>query len=131
MLLRQIYQQATFADQVIFIVALVFLSWLYWHYWIVGGLQFLHYAIIFTPDHARQSIDLNKDQIITVAGYLGESIIEVSQGRIRFIASPCRGKYCIHAGWLTHRGSFVTCLPNRVSIALGGYDASQLDAIAY
>jgi hypothetical protein len=44
----------------------------------------------------------------------------VHDGRIRFVASPCTGKQCIHSGWLDNDGEFAACLPNLISITITG-----------
>ena len=63
---------------------------------------------------------LDKDQIVHVHGKLGNSILQVAQGQVRFIQSPCTGKFCIHSGWLTHSGEVMACLPNGVLVEMTG-----------
>lgn len=63
-------------------------------------------------------LPLNGEQTISVQGHIGESVIEISQGRVRFIQAPCRQQVCIHAGWLRHRGGLAACLPNRIAIRM-------------
>lgn len=65
-------------------------------------------------------VSLKRDQRLPIQGPLGTSVIEIHDGRVRFIDSPCRGKQCIHAGWLQHDGDFAACLPNGISITVGG-----------
>jgi len=65
-------------------------------------------------------VSLKRDQRLPIHGQLGTSVIEVHDGKVRFIDSPCRGKQCIHAGWLQHDGDFAACLPNGISITVGG-----------
>ncbi|MBE9561439.1 MAG: NusG domain II-containing protein [Proteobacteria bacterium] len=100
--------------------------WLYIHYW--GG-ETLDYAIILVADNIPQSVDLHQSQQITIQGSIGESKIEVTDGRIRFVKSPCKQQYCIHAGWLTESKSFITCLPNKISIELP--NSNKFDSISY
>jgi len=39
---------------------------------------------------------------------------------VRFVQSPCTGKFCIHSGWLRHSGEVMACLPNGVFVELVG-----------
>lgn len=120
----------TIADRIIIGLALMLIVWLYLRYWITGS-QPADYAIILVTNHAPQRIPLQHPQLLHLQGSLGESLIEVVPGQIRFLASPCRGKQCIHAGWLTKGGDFMACLPNQVSIELHSAETAEFDAIAY
>lgn len=75
-------------------------------------------ARILVPGQAEQIVALNKEQRYVIAGPLGENVIEVRDGKIRFARSPCNGKQCIHSGWLSQAGDFAACLPNRVSLVI-------------
>jgi hypothetical protein len=70
------------------------------------------------------------DRLLEIDGPLGASRIEIRNGRARFISSPCRGKVCIHSGWLEHTGELTACLPNRVSIQLLGQHP-RFDAVNF
>lgn len=124
------YSFTTLADRIIFGVALGALVWSYTYYWIGESLM-ADYALILVTNQTPKRVDLQHTQQISISGRLGQSIIEVSDGRIRFIASPCRNKQCIHVGWLTTTSDFVACLPNQVSIELHRFETTKFDAIAY
>jgi hypothetical protein len=64
----------------------------------------------------------------TVEGILGESVLEVRDGRVRFVDSPCPGRYCIHTGWISLTGQVAACLPNGVVVEVEG-GVRQFDAI--
>ncbi len=120
----------TNADRVIILSALVLVAWLYRHYWGQDS-ELGESALIFAAGQAQpQRVSLYTPQTLHVKGFLGNSVIEVADGRVRFIASPCQTKQCIHAGWLQHRGDFVTCLPNRISIEVPAPN-NQYDSIIY
>lgn len=116
-------------DVIILSLATLLVSYSYFYYWSDQSSQ-ADYAIIFTPNHSSHPIDLQQTQKIHIQGQLGESVFEVKEGKIRFITSPCQKKYCIHTGWLTKGGNFVTCLPNQVSVAVYSKDGA-IDSIAY
>lgn len=69
-------------------------------------------------------------QTLRVDGPLGETLIEIADGAVRIIASPCQQKICINRGWLSHAGETVACLPNRISVTLLG-DDPRFDAMNF
>lgn len=85
--------------------------WLFWGGWARAGLA----EITIHGKHWR-NVELFQEQIIHVPGKLGDSILEVRDGRIRFIHSPCTQKLCIQQGWLELGGASATCLPNEVNV---------------
>ena len=76
------------------------------------------------------TLSLNQDRLIDVTGPLGVSKIEIKQGKVRFLSSPCANQYCVHQGWLHHAGQAAICLPNRVSLELLGTQKSY-DSLNY
>lgn len=76
------------------------------------------------------TLSLNQDRLMDVVGPLGISKIEIKQGKVRFLSSPCTNQYCVHQGWLHHEGQAAICLPNRVSLELLGSQKSY-DSLNY
>jgi hypothetical protein len=74
---------------------------------------------------------LDEDRDVTVHGRLGDSHLRIEGGRVRFIDSPCPNKVCVHAGWLEHGGDAAACIPNGVSIRLGGVRDDAVDAVSH
>ena len=76
---------------------------------------------------------LDQDRELRVAGPLGESVVVIEDGTVRFIESPCRDKVCISAGRLSHSGDWSACLPNRVFVSVSGAAGpdSPVDATAF
>lgn len=87
-------------------------------------------AEVVVTGHPVETIDLGRDGEVEVQGRMGPSRLLVQDGRVRFTASPCRGKQCIHSGWLAHEGDFAVCLPNGVAVEVLGPERG-LDAINY
>jgi len=72
---------------------------------------------------------LDQDRIVGVSGPLGETIVEIQEGRVHVHESPCRDKICIAAGWLETTGQWTACLPNRVFVRVeGGEREDGVDA---
>lgn len=67
---------------------------------------------------------------LDVPGAYGISTLEIRGQRVRFVASPCRNKVCVHSGWLAYSGGAAACLPNRVSIVLSGGRA-EVDGVSH
>lgn len=74
-------------------------------------------------------LPLNHNQVVTVQGRTGASVLEIRDGQVRFSHSPCREKICIRSGWLSKGGDFAACLPNGVSAYIPGAEA--YDAINF
>ncbi len=108
----------TRADRILVTLLAIALPFLYWQLW--HGDEPASYLLIHSDENPRRSELLTSRQTIRVAGPIGDSIIEISDGRTRFISSPCTSKACIHAGWLSRVGEFAACVPNHVSLTLAG-----------
>ncbi len=63
---------------------------------------------------------LMQTKILTVSGQLGNAVIEIQQGKVRFKRAPCHNQYCVHQGWLSHANQAAICIPNQISIELIG-----------
>jgi len=87
-------------------------------------------AEVVVAGRPGETIDLGHDGEVEVQGRMGPSRLLVQDARVRFTASPCRGKQCIHSGWLAHEGDFAACLPNGVAVEVLGPERG-LDAINY
>jgi hypothetical protein len=122
----------TYTDIIIIILATFFISWLYVHYW-TNETSETYAVITFTNingnDNKKQE-SLIIPKILEIEGYLGKSIIEIKDNKIRFLKSSCREKICIRRGWLKYSNDFTACLPNRISIHIKSYK-NDFDAIAF
>ena len=108
----------TRADLILIIIVLVILPYMYTHMW--TGKTNADYLQIQTASKAPITEKLSPDRIIHIEGPLGHSVIEINNGRTRFISSPCRNKVCVHTGWLETSGDLAACLPNRIGKFLPG-----------
>lgn len=120
----------TLADSIILLLAISLIIGLMSRYWFHRS-QPASYAIITIANKSPLRIKLDHTEEIHLTGNLGESVLVVEPGKIRFIASPCHGKQCIHAGWLNHGGDFSACLPNKISVTIENAATEQFDSIAY
>lgn len=71
---------------------------------------------------------LQQSQEVDLEGPLGDTHVQIQDGRVRVTESPCREKICIAAGWASRSGEWIACLPNRVFIRVEGGAAQPVDA---
>lgn len=90
----------------------------------------VHTVQIMHAGHAPAEYPAWQDREVRVAGPLGETVLQISNGRVRVLSSPCTKKICLRAGWLEQAGEATACVPNRVSVALLGADP-RFDAINF
>ena len=85
---------------------------------------------IRSANHEPMTLPLTQDREVRIGGRLGESVIEIHDGKAHFLRSPCTSKVCIHSGWLGETGDFAACLPNGVSFTVAGGER-RFDAINF
>lgn len=88
------------------------------------------YVQLSVPGAPDERLALSVDQVREVRGRIGTSRLEVRDGRVRFTDSPCVGRYCVHAGWLSRSGQVAACLPNGVVIEVTGGER-EYDAVSF
>lgn len=115
-------------DYLVLLATLMLLPWLYFTLW--GDQRAGEYARIIVGAEQQALVSLHQPQTLQVEGALGISVLEVLGGKIRFIDSACQGKQCVHSGEISQGGEVVSCLPNRVSIAILGGD-QRFDTINF
>ena len=118
----------TRADWLVITFAVLLLPGLYANFWFSNTPA---QTVKITHRHdAPTESSLAIDQHIEIAGDLGISELEIKQGKVRFIASPCHSKVCIHSGWIHASGQILACLPNGILVELIG-GTRQYDAINF
>jgi hypothetical protein len=75
------------------------------------------------------TLDLSRDGVHEVLGAIGVTRIEVRDGKVRVLSSPCPRQVCRHGGWIGEPGALLVCLPNQVLIRVPGEPAGAQDAI--
>ena len=75
---------------------------------------------------------IEAEELVSVAGPLGDTLVEIRGGRAAIVSSPCNGQTCVAAGELHQNGQWAACLPNRVFILIEGTgDADVIDAASW
>ncbi|MDX1810475.1 MAG: NusG domain II-containing protein [Gammaproteobacteria bacterium] len=101
---------------------------LYFVFW--GGNTQARHAEVLVAGEKKYILDLNEEKRVEIQGKLGKSIIEIRNGEIRFVESPCSSKQCIRSGWISQVNELAACLPNGVSLHLVGPNA-RFDSINF
>ncbi len=115
-------------DAVVWLLATTLLVSLYMMFWQADG----HgaEAVVLVNGKRWARLDLFQNQDLDVPGPLGHSHIQVRDGQVRFVNSPCPNQLCVHTGWLSQGGEVSICLPNKVSLQILGSDP-RFDAINF
>ncbi|HEU0282886.1 MAG TPA: NusG domain II-containing protein, partial [Gallionella sp.] len=77
-------------------------------------------AVIRSGGKVFREVPLSRDQLIAVPGPLGISQIAIHNRQARIASDPSPRQYCVRQGWLKQTGEIAICLPNHVSVELGG-----------
>lgn len=115
-------------DSLSLVFALLLLALLYGLFWRLGGHGAEVQVLVEGRPWARLSLFQNQD--LFVPGKLGISHIQVHDGRVRFVDSPCTGRQCIQQGWIKDGGESAACLPNGVSVQIPAEDG-RFDALNF
>lgn len=104
----------TSADKVILLMSIILLCVLFYFTWSNG--ESSRYVSLKVAGENRYIIDLFEEKVLSVDGLQGVSKLEVADGKIRFIESPCSSHFCIRSGWLNQTIGLIACLPNGISV---------------
>ena len=118
----------TRADRILILLVVLALPFLYVHCWFDN--EPADFVLIQRGGSDPVTETLTPNRILHIAGPLGESVIEIRDGRTRFVSSPCKSQVCVHSGWLSNTGGFIACLPNRISLTLAAQH-THFDAINF
>jgi hypothetical protein len=59
-------------------------------------------------------------ELVRVPGPLGDTVVELRDGRARVVSSPCGNQFCVSAGAIGAHGQWIACLPNQVLVSVEG-----------
>lgn len=118
----------TRTDALVLLLAAALLPVLYWQVWQPQGAPLE--IEIRSAEGPPIRAPLAENRRFTLHGPLGDSMVEIRDGQVRFLSSPCQGKQCIHFGWLHSAGETAACLPNRVTVRVLGRDL-RYDAVNF
>jgi len=72
-------------------------------------------------------LDLSVDQHRIITGPLGETDVQVKDGRVRVVESACPHGICVRSGWVARAGDMIVCVPNRVIVRVEGEGEADVE----
>lgn len=109
--------------------------------WLVGALFLLALGLLFLlgPEQRGRRLVVERDgQVIFVApldqprqvrlkGPLGETELEIREGKACILSSPCSHKVCIGMGRIAAAGELLACVPNHLLVRIEGEPPEEND----
>lgn len=87
-------------------------------------------AAVVTTAQGSFTLPLGQDATRALTGKGGIRVtLEVAGGRVRFAASDCPDKVCVHSGWLSRSGQTAACVPAGIAVRVTGGEAAGIDAV--
>lgn len=72
--------------------------------------------IIIEAPSGTWMYSLDRDISVDIPGALGDSTVEIRDGKARIVKSPCPNQTCVAAPGIFRSGEWNACLPNKVII---------------
>ena len=125
--MRKLNNKPLLGDWLVIIISLVAVIFMFQLFWSTEQGSKLK---IRQGDKIIGTYDLNQTRDLHIHGAVGDSLISIAQGKVRFKQSPCRNQDCVHQGWLSRAGQVAICIPNQISLQLMG-SKTQYDSLNY
>ena len=87
-------------------------------------------AAVVVSGEKTLTLDLSCDGVHDVLGAIGVTRVEVRDGKVRVLSSPCPRQVCRHGGWIGAPGTLLVCLPNEIVIRVPGDPPGGLSAVS-
>lgn len=109
---------------------------------LLGLLLVFSLFLLRLPDRAGQTLlvrakgqivaelPLHTRRTLSIAGSMGNSVVEVASGKARVIGDPGPRQLCVKQGWISRAGDTLLCLANQVSLEIPG-PAAGMDTLSY
>jgi len=86
-------------------------------------------ANVYVDGEKVYSVDIDKvtepfEKVIETP--YGTNTLAIEKGRIRVVEADCQGRDCVKAGWLTHTGQPLVCLPHHLVVRVEGEDDNRV-----
>lgn len=88
-------------------------------------------AVVEVDGQEISRLDLSVDGQRVIKGLLGDTIVQVREGKVRVVKSPCPHKICVRTGWVSKSGNLIVCVPNRVVVRVEGEGEVDVDAVTW
>jgi hypothetical protein len=88
-------------------------------------------VVINRGNHILAEYPVDKDRIFEVTGENGPLTIMIKQGKVSVLSSPCPHQICVLSGSISHAGSQIVCVPNRILISIKASEKNGPDAVTH
>jgi len=86
-------------------------------------------AVIRVNGSVVAILNLDQQETVGVEGDLGVTVVEVIDGGVHIISSPCPNHTCMKMGFVRMKGQMLVCVPNRVVVVVEGGEQEGVDGI--
>ncbi len=86
-------------------------------------------TVIIEGPAGASRMPLGEEEIVTIDGSHGLVTVEVLGSAVRVAEAKCPDRTCVKTGWVRAPGSAIVCLPNGVTVRIGGARDDGLDAV--
>lgn len=98
---------------------------------LVSVVVVLSFPLVLQQEEGARVIISSDQRVVFVAslaepqraelnGPLGKTVIEIANGGVRVLSSPCRQQVCVRMGEARHAGDLIACVPNHLVIDIKG-----------
>jgi len=87
--------------------------------------------ILIRGQDSEWTFPINAEEVITVSGILGDTIVKLHDNRAWVESSPCDNQTCVASGFIRKQGQWAACLPNNVLIMIQGEKENDIDSAAW
>lgn len=89
--------------------------------------------LIVETQEGQWIYSLEIDSVYEFSGPMGITQVEVKDGKVKIVSSPCKNKTCEIATPISEFGQWIACMPNRVSLRIGtpSENENKLDSVSF
>lgn len=84
--------------------------------------------VIIVGPAGTSVLPLGSDATLAVEGHMGTVTVRVAGGSVCVLDSCCPNQVCVRTGRARAAGSVIACVPNGVTVRIGGRDRAGFDA---
>ena len=87
--------------------------------------------VLIRGQNNEWTFPLDAEEVITVRGPLGNTIVRIYENQAWIEASPCDNQTCVATGLIKRQSQWAACLPNNVLLLIHGIEENDVDSIAW
>ncbi len=87
------------------------------------------FVVVEVDQQEVARVPLSMDRVLHISGKLGETEVEIRDGKTRILRSPCKNKVCIKTGYIRYADRMAACIPNGVVVRVVGSSHREVDTV--